>query len=107
MTDKARTPKVEKRICSKGAFKAAGVSVTYPAFELPKAAGRAVGKIVEGKFTDKDLKAIAEGIAVTAGVPFIGPKRVIKMTTTGEVKELIGGEPIEKKKKKKTLIPGR
>ena len=71
-----------------------------PAFELPKAAGRAADKIAKGKFNDKDLKAIAEGIAVATGVPFIGPKRVFKMATTGEVKELIGGEPIEKKKGK-------
>ena len=67
-----------------------------PAFELPKAVGRSVAAVVEGEFDDKDLKAIAEGIAVTAGIPFIGPKRVIKVVETGELKEIVGGEPIEK-----------
>jgi len=69
-----------------------------PAFELPKAAGRALSAVAEGKFDDKDMKAIAEGIAVTSGMPYIGPKRVIKVVETGEIKELIGGEPIRKKK---------
>jgi len=72
-----------------------------PAFELPKAAGRALGAVAEGKFDEKDMKAIAEGIAVVSGVPYIGPKRVIKVAETGEIKELIGGEPIGKKKTKK------
>lgn len=78
-----------------------------PAFELPKAAGRASDKIVKWEFTDSDLKAIAEGIAVTVGIPYTGPKRVIKMIDTGELKELIGGEPIEKKRKKRRLVPGK
>ena len=69
-----------------------------PAFELPKAAGRAIGAVAKGEFDEKDMKAIAEGIAVTSGIPWVGPKRVIKMIDTGEVKELIGGEPIREKK---------
>ncbi len=73
-------------------------STEIPAFELPKAAGRAVSAVAKGKFDKNDIKAIAEGVAVTVGIPYIGPKRVIKMVDTGEVKELIGGEPIRKKK---------
>jgi hypothetical protein len=72
-----------------------------PAFELPKAIGSSVAAVAEGKFDNKDLKAIAEGIAVTSGLPFIGPKRVIEVIKTGELKEIVGGEPIEKKKKPK------
>lgn len=70
-----------------------------PAFELPKAAGRAINAIAEGKFDDGDIKAIAEGVAVTSGIPWIGPKRATKTIDAGEIKELIGGEPIEKQKK--------
>lgn len=66
-----------------------------PAFELPKAAGRSIAAVVEGEFNDKDLKAIAEGVAVISGIPFVGPKRVIKVAEMGELKEIIGGEPIE------------
>lgn len=72
-----------------------------PAFELPKATGRALSAVAEGKFDENDIKAIAEGIAVAKGIPYIGPKRVIKVAETGEIKELIGGEPIQKKGKKK------
>lgn len=72
-----------------------------PAFEFPKAVGRSVTAVVEGKFDDKDLKAIAEGVAVISGIPYIGPKRVVKVVGTGELKELIGGEPIEKNGKPK------
>ena len=72
-------------------------STEIPAFELPKAVGRSVAAVVEGEFDNKDLKAIAEGIAVTSGLPFIGPKRVIKVAETGELKEIVGGEPIEKR----------
>jgi len=50
------------------------------------------------------MKAIAEGVAVMSGIPYIGPKRVIKMVDTGEVKELIGGEPIRKKGRKPKKI---
>jgi len=73
-----------------------------PAFELPKATGRALGTVAEGKFDEKDMKAIAEGVAVISGIPYIGPKRAIKVAETGEIKELIGGEPIRKKKGKVT-----
>jgi len=71
-----------------------------PAYELPKSAGRAISAVAKGKFDDGDIRAIAEGIAVTSGIPYTGPKRVIKMADTGEIKELIGGKPIRKKIKK-------
>lgn len=67
-----------------------------PAFELPKAVGRSVAAVVEGEFDNKDLKAIAEGVAVATGTPWVGPKRVVKVAKTGELKEIVGGEPIKK-----------
>ena len=67
-----------------------------PAFELPKAVGRSVAAVVEGEFDNKDLKAIAEGVAVATGTPWVGSKRVVKVAKTGELKEIVGGEPIKK-----------
>lgn len=78
-----------------------------PAFELPKAVGRSIGTVAKGEFDDKDMKAIAEGVAVAAGIPYIGPKRVIKVAETGELKEIVGGEPIEKKSGKRILVSGK
>ncbi|KKL97640.1 hypothetical protein LCGC14_1832460, partial [marine sediment metagenome] len=78
-----------------------------PAFELPKAVGKSIAALVEGEFDDKDMAAIAEGVAVTTGIPFTGIKRIIKVGETGELKEIVGGEPLDRKKKKPKLVPGR
>lgn len=74
-----------------------------PVFKLPKASGKIAGKIREGKdLTANDIDSLIEGIAVTTGIPYIGPKRVIRTVKTGEVKELFGA----KKKGRKTDFGG-
>jgi hypothetical protein len=67
-------------------------SSDIPAFELGKAGGKAIAAIERGEFTDNDLKVIAEAIAVSTGMPFIGPKRVVKAAQTGDVSVLLGGK---------------
>jgi len=53
---------------------------------------------------DEELRVkwrnILEALAISLGVPYTGPKRVIKTAATGEPAELIGGKAKEKKKKK-------
>jgi hypothetical protein len=78
-----------------------------PAFELPKAGARALAAVAKGDFNEKDMLAIAEGIAVTLGLPYIGTKRALKTVETGEPKELIGGGPKEKDTGKRKLVSGR
>ncbi len=74
-----------------------------PAFESSKAVGRSVAAIERGEFTDYDLKVVVEGFAVSVGVPYIGPKRVLTAIKEGEPSALLGGKQ-KKKQKRLTLL---
>jgi DNA-binding phage protein len=69
-----------------------------PAFEGGKAFGRALAAIERGDFTENDLKIVTEAIAVTFGVPYIGPKRGVTAVKEQRPSALLGGQ--QKKKRK-------
>ena len=75
-----------------------GWDTDLPAFEGSKAVGRSIAAIKRGEFTDYDMKVVAEALAVTLGVPYIGPKRALEAVKTGEASRLLGG--VQKKGKK-------
>jgi hypothetical protein len=69
-----------------------------PAFESSEAVGRSLAAIERGEFTEYDIKTIIEGFAVSAGVPYIGPKRAIEAVRTGQPTVFLGGKTNTKPK---------
>jgi hypothetical protein len=68
--------------------------------ELAQNLSAAATRTLEGKAGRRDMEAVLEAAAIAAGVPYIGPKRVIEAIEHGDVRELVGGPPTKTKTKK-------
>ena len=64
-----------------------------------------LASVVKGEIDEKAIAKAYRGLAPVVGLPYTGPKNVVKFVQTGDWHELLGGPP--KKKKKKNSRSGR
>jgi hypothetical protein len=74
-------------------------STDVPQFEAFKTIGLSISQIQKGEFEAEDMTEYIKGLSVLLGVPYEGPKRVIRTIETGKPLELIGSTGKKKKRK--------